>query len=94
MALKESCLLSYKLDDLAHMKVRQQIKQAGGGSFVEDHRTLFAFLQSNFESKNEWRDAAKILNKRGYPRKQFLGGLLPTDKLEDSPPVRSSNPKL
>jgi hypothetical protein len=53
-ALKDSCLLQLRKDDLNHLS-KPDLKFAGGDTFLKDYKILMSFLESNFVAKNDWR---------------------------------------
>jgi hypothetical protein len=53
-AVEDSCLLQLKLTDLEEM-TSSLLKQGAGMTFKPDHLMLMSFLESNFDTKQEWR---------------------------------------
>jgi len=67
-AVEDSCLLQLKLSDLEEMK-SSLLRQGAGLTFKPDYVMLMSFLESNFDTKQEWRIEQGIVEGEIEPKK-------------------------
>ena len=59
-ALVDTCVLTFKVQDLINM-AEKKAGTGGGGTLKPDYQILLSFLEQNFEVKTKWRRDAGIL---------------------------------